>query len=167
MRHLLLSYVNYYNTVRTHLFAGKGLFCCAPCACSRTHPTTVRSWWIASSIYPDLINGRDRPQECLRLISAEPVRRLVHDPAPDHRHQGFDVANANFLHGERVGAQDREVRKLAGLQRALSALVEGQERVVVRRAAQRLDASERLLGRHALIRDAVLAGDRLPNGRKH
>ena len=40
--------------------AGKGLFCCAPCACSRTHPTTARSWWIASSIYPDLINGREQ-----------------------------------------------------------------------------------------------------------
>jgi hypothetical protein len=81
--------------------------------------------------------GNRAREECLRSISAEPVRRLVHDPAPYHRHQGFDVANANFLHGERVGVQDREVRKLAGLQRALSALVEGQERVVVRRAVPR------------------------------
>jgi len=56
--------------------AGKGLFCCAPCACSRTHPTTARSWWIASSIYPDLICGRDRVihfrtggYQCTRLFS--------------------------------------------------------------------------------------------------
>ena len=60
LRHLLLSYVNYYNSVRTHLSLAKDSPACAPCACSRTHPTTARPWWIASSIYPDLINGRDR-----------------------------------------------------------------------------------------------------------
>ena len=37
---------------------------------SRTHPTTARPWWIASSIYPDLICGRDKapkPARCQRI----------------------------------------------------------------------------------------------------
>ena len=40
-------------------FTGEGRACPAPCARSRTHPITARPRWIASSIYPDLIYGRD------------------------------------------------------------------------------------------------------------
>ena len=40
--------------------AGERRACPAPCARSRTHPITARPRWIASSIYPDLIYGRDR-----------------------------------------------------------------------------------------------------------
>jgi hypothetical protein len=44
---------------RTHLSLARDSPVVRP-ACSRTHPTTARPWWIASSIYPDLIDGRDR-----------------------------------------------------------------------------------------------------------
>jgi hypothetical protein len=59
--------------------AGKGLSSCAPCAYSRTHPTSARPWWIASSIYPDLINGRDRSYTSPIGISAG-----SDDQVPDH-----------------------------------------------------------------------------------
>jgi len=51
----------------------------------------------------------------LRLISAEPVGGLIHDPTSNHRHERFDVANADFLHSQRIGTQYGEVRELARL----------------------------------------------------
>ena len=51
----------------------------------------------------------------LRLISAEPVGGLVHDPASNHRHERFDVANVDFLHGQWIGTQYGEVREFARL----------------------------------------------------
>jgi len=43
----------------------------APCAHSRTHPSPAYPRWIGSSIYPDLICGRDSP----RLTSSSSLRR--------------------------------------------------------------------------------------------
>jgi hypothetical protein len=50
----------------------------------------------------------------------------MHDTAALHGHVGGDVADTGFLHGERIGVQDREVGELAGLERALLVLVEGE-----------------------------------------
>src|SRR5215208_940791 len=49
LRHLLLSYMHYYNIARTHLSLGKDAPIPAPSSRSRRHPRPVRSWWTAST----------------------------------------------------------------------------------------------------------------------
>ena len=67
--------------------AGERRASSAPCAQSRTHPSPAYSRWIASSIYPDLINGRDSACTCH-------CRRTRQFPGcPDHR---SDVGRADF-----------------------------------------------------------------------
>ena len=43
LRHLLLSYMDYYNTVRTHPSLAKNTFLLCACACSRTHPASAEA----------------------------------------------------------------------------------------------------------------------------
>ena len=78
LRHLLLFLRELLQLCSNPPIAGKGLSSCAPCACGRTHPTTARPRWVAPSIYPDLINGRDsRPYRHLRC---RPARRCTAVP---------------------------------------------------------------------------------------
>ena len=56
LQHLLLSTEEHCSNPPV---AGERRASSAPCAQSRTHPSPAYSRWIASSIYPDLINGRD------------------------------------------------------------------------------------------------------------
>ena len=61
-----------------------------------------------------------------------------HDFAADHRHQHLRVAQPRLGAGERILAEDHEVRELARLDRSLRPLFHRQPRVVDRRHAQRL-----------------------------
>ena len=81
--------------------------------------------------------------------------RAGDDFAADHRHQHFRVAQARLGAGERILAEDHEVRELARLDRSLGPLFHRQPRVVDRRHAQRL------LARDALIGAEHAAGDRV------
>src|SRR5712691_5050894 len=73
-----------------------------------------------------------------------PVRGLAHDLAADHRQQRRDIRDLWFLHRQRIGAEHGEICELAGLERALLALVEGQIGAVRGRATQRLRPAEGL-----------------------
>src|SRR3981081_1326504 len=59
---------------------------------------------------------------CALLV---PIRCLVDGLSAHHGHRGGDVAQSRLLDAERIGAQDRKVSELAGLERALLAFVEG------------------------------------------
>src|SRR5262245_66266847 len=68
--------------------------------------------------------------------SVMPVWGFMDDFPADHGHCSRDVAQPGLIDGERIGAQDGEVREFAGLQRALLAFVEGEIGAACSRAAQ-------------------------------
>src|SRR5262245_45568887 len=79
---------------------------------------------------------------------------LMYDLAAYDGHVGGNVANSRFRHGQRIGTQDGEVGELPWFERTLLAFVEGEIGAVLGRTAERLHASDRLLGRDTFICDA-------------
>jgi len=74
--------------------------------------------------------------------SSGPIRLFMDDDPSDHGHLRANISNADFLHTKWIGTEDREIGQLAGFERALLSLVEGQVGIVDRRAAKRLGAGQ-------------------------